>query len=341
MALLLCAATPARSAEGDGATRAAYLAQAGREGAGKRVEAEALLRKALDGRPGMRVDGPAAGAIRTWVDARSVACTPPFAPVELSCRMRGLVTAGKVTYVAGSDGRPRWAVLRVHSDVDEGNVGLTELALWRATPGGWVLQGAAAPASYDQDGFVDVGDGVAFTGWVGSPGEAMTRRGETVRITARGAGADFRVVREARADTPRPHQWRPHPASDEGGSVGHEPDAVTVWHNGSVMAFAASTGTIRYLHASRAMDGTVRVGDVVFQGYLSPGRVKGTAYTFKRGCPPAAYEVHGSGYAGAGSTLTVVGDPPIRAPGSCEVVGYRHGGPSSVLRFEPMDEGDL
>ncbi len=111
-------------------------------------------------------------------------------------------------------------------------------------------------------------------------------------------------------------------------------------HNGSVVLVSPRTGTISYLHASRGMMDIVDIGTVLFRGRITRDGIAGTAYTFKRGCPPAPYSVTGHGYTGSGSPFVIIGHPPIRATGSCAVVGYGDNS-NSVLHFEPNQEGDI
>jgi hypothetical protein len=69
-------------------------------------------------------------------------------------------------------------------------------------------------------------------------------------------------------------------------------------HNGSIMSLVEGDGgsrTIYYQAPRSAMaELGVRPGTLLFQGYETNGHWLGTAYVFKRGCPPIPYHVEGS-----------------------------------------------
>jgi uncharacterized protein len=74
-------------------------------------------------------------------------------------------------------------------------------------------------------------------------------------------------------------------------------------------------------------------GDVLFEGSASDGgKMRGKAYTFKHGCPPAPYEVIGER---GRSGIELRGAAPVHAAGSsCKVVDYDDGAPSATLELE-------
>ena len=80
---------------------------------------------------------------------------------------------------------------------------------------------------------------------------------------------------------------------------------------------------------------SVKEGDLLFKGQADiRGRYTGTAYVFKDGCPPAPYAVEGNDVRG---NIILVGNAPIREPGSCEIVGSKLRGRNSrlIFSFEP------
>lgn len=87
----------------------------------------------------------------------------------------------------------------------------------------------------------------------------------------------------------------------------------------------------------------IRTGTTLFHGrFLSGRRLAGTAYTFKRGCQPASYNVSGRVI---GNTTTpdkykiiLKGATPVRD--GCVVVGYKNSGNSSRLVFDWAGTGD-
>jgi len=125
-------------------------------------------------------------------------------------------------------------------------------------------------------------------------------------------------------------------------------DGLSYLHNGSYMLVDERHGEIRYEEPKRAIAGTVAPGTVLFRGSFSDtesdptkgyakGVVKGTAYTFKKGCPPAPYEVEGTYDSG---TITLRGQAPKRDKNLCAVLGTTSNSPHTVLRFEEAPIGD-
>lgn len=108
-------------------------------------------------------------------------------------------------------------------------------------------------------------------------------------------------------------------------------------HGGSEVLIDHDRGLIVYSRPKPSLDGIVEPGQVLFRGSIpDDGRsVAGEAYVFRRGCPPAPYKVTGSFRGEAGSrTLVLRGSPPRRSESGCGIVGYRNGGPNSILEFD-------
>jgi hypothetical protein len=107
-------------------------------------------------------------------------------------------------------------------------------------------------------------------------------------------------------------------------------------------------GEIRYERPKPTIAGTVAPGTVLFRGTFSDidsdqtkgyakGIVKGTAYTFKKGCPPAPYEVEGTYES---NVIRLSGKAPKRDKNSCLILGTTNSSPHTVLKFEEAPFGD-
>ncbi|MGX5733044.1 hypothetical protein [Bosea thiooxidans] len=106
-------------------------------------------------------------------------------------------------------------------------------------------------------------------------------------------------------------------------------------HNGSQVTVVPESGLIAYSEPKASLRDVARAGTVVFQGesFGYGGKIAGTAYAFKRGCPPAAYAVSGR-YSPDNTTIVLRGAAPIRK--GCEVTGYSIQSPHAVLRFKSL-----
>lgn len=114
-------------------------------------------------------------------------------------------------------------------------------------------------------------------------------------------------------------------------------------HNGSDVLFFEKAGLIFFERPKAAIAGAVKPKALLFAGTFSHGRVEGIAYTFKKGCSPAPYEVKGSyrfqGFGGY-NEITLAGAAPIADPKSCAILGYTTKSPNARLRFT-FTEGDI
>ncbi len=93
----------------------------------------------------------------------------------------------------------------------------------------------------------------------------------------------------------------------------------SIWnHNGSQMLLESNGNqrTISYLKPRHGI--SARPGQILFQGRRVGNRYEGTAYTFRRGCPPAPYRV--SGQLGSETRIVLYGASPRRQ--GCQVIGY-------------------
>lgn len=110
------------------------------------------------------------------------------------------------------------------------------------------------------------------------------------------------------------------------------PSLSGTWeHNGSRMKVEQSgmgEVFIYYEEPRAGLRESISPGTKLLEGRISGGRISGTAYVFKRGCPPAAYPVEGSADE---ETLTLNGPTPVWR--GCQVVGHRPDGAHSRLQF--------
>ncbi len=108
----------------------------------------------------------------------------------------------------------------------------------------------------------------------------------------------------------------------------------SLWsHNGSTMQWH-SAGQYRRISYYNPRPGlSVSPGTVLFEGYRTGNTMSGTAYVFRRGCPPAAYEVSGRINPANQTHVVLYGAAPIRQRGSCRVVGYSSNSANARLEF--------
>jgi hypothetical protein len=111
-------------------------------------------------------------------------------------------------------------------------------------------------------------------------------------------------------------------------------EAYVYTHNGSsvLMGIAADHVSIQYSRPRPGIAGAgIAPGTTLFEGRLHGETIEGTAYTFRRGCPPAPYGVRGR--MAGGTRLILSGAAPIWGQG-CEVVGYTARSPHARLIFD-------
>lgn len=105
-------------------------------------------------------------------------------------------------------------------------------------------------------------------------------------------------------------------------------------HNGSVINWFVvndeATATYATPKPSLLASG-IEEGNVVFKGVEEGNRISGTAYTYRKGCSPAPYEV--VGYF-SGDDIVLSGPSPVRAKGSCDVIRYTLDSPNAKLVFK-------
>ena len=112
-------------------------------------------------------------------------------------------------------------------------------------------------------------------------------------------------------------------------------------HNGStIQEFSElNSDKVEYRYSSVRAGIPIQEGAVLFRGtkakrgqhrgiaYL----LKGTAFVFKRGCPPAAYEVTGEQ---TNSRVLLKGAAPVHAKDSCKVVSHDAQHKNATLVFD-------
>jgi hypothetical protein len=103
-------------------------------------------------------------------------------------------------------------------------------------------------------------------------------------------------------------------------------------HNGSLMLIVQDKEHVEIRYETPRPGLSVTKGAIVFSGTRdNHGNYRGTAYTFKRDCPPAPYDVAGKV---SDRGITLYGRAPVRAANSCQVIAGASNPNSSRLVFE-------
>jgi hypothetical protein len=104
-------------------------------------------------------------------------------------------------------------------------------------------------------------------------------------------------------------------------------------HNGSMMIVDYDTGTISYHEVKSSIRKVVSPGAIVFSGTIVKGKfAQGTAYTFRKGCPSAPYEVSGR-YDPELPGYILAGAAPHRSKSGCAIISYETDNPNARLVF--------
>lgn len=110
--------------------------------------------------------------------------------------------------------------------------------------------------------------------------------------------------------------------------------AETVWnHNGSTVVWISDGNkrVAKYLDVRSDLVGAgVSTGTVLFTGEREDKMITGTAFIFRKGCSPVAYQV--AGLAISETVIELKGIPPLRD--GCRTVGENLASRHTVLRFE-------
>jgi len=109
-------------------------------------------------------------------------------------------------------------------------------------------------------------------------------------------------------------------------------ETMVLGHNGSTVRMTR-TGNVVEIRYSDVRPGlAAEVGTLLFRGTAtSSGHIEGTAYTFKRGCPPAGYPVSGQQ---TNKQIVLLGRAPVHGGNSCDVVAYDPAAASASLVFD-------
>ena len=112
----------------------------------------------------------------------------------------------------------------------------------------------------------------------------------------------------------------------------NEPSVTMLGHNGSTIEMSTDANNNVVMRYSSVRAGLpVREGTVLFKGTVDAnGWVNGTAYVFKRGCPPASYDVSGEK---TNSRILLRGEAPIFETNSCDIASYDPSSRNSRLEF--------
>ena len=118
-----------------------------------------------------------------------------------------------------------------------------------------------------------------------------------------------------------------------------DPDADVFDHNGSKIVAQYRYGNLRYLDVKPSLRGLVERGMAAFSGEIERrGKVNGTAYVFKKGCPFEPYEVKGA-YDPSIPGYVMTGAYPVREKGGgCKIVGHSTKGANARLVFVDIAE---
>lgn len=114
---------------------------------------------------------------------------------------------------------------------------------------------------------------------------------------------------------------------------GHDATTTLLRHNGSEIEMRTTrSGDVTMRYATVRAGLAAHEGSVLFSGTVSRrGKMRGTAYVFKRGCPAAGYDVLGER---EDRRIVLRGASPVHASHSCKVVDYDDAARSATLEFE-------
>lgn len=117
------------------------------------------------------------------------------------------------------------------------------------------------------------------------------------------------------------------------GATAEAGDHYIFEHNRSVVSWLIAGGEViaRYDRPRAGMEKVgVSQGTILFEGREQGDGFAGTAYTFRNGCTPAAYDVVGEW---KGDWITLRGPAPTWSNSGCNILGYTLDSPHAVLRF--------
>jgi hypothetical protein len=109
-------------------------------------------------------------------------------------------------------------------------------------------------------------------------------------------------------------------------------ETTVLGHNGSTILMKRKGNRLTMTYSGVRPGLSVPDGSTLFKGTITDeNEINGVAYTFKRGCSPAAYDVNGMQ---TDRTIELRGPAPVRDPSGCETVDFDASLPSARLHFD-------
>lgn len=131
---------------------------------------------------------------------------------------------------------------------------------------------------------------------------------------------------------PRPRQPRARPVVASAAQDDEIEEKTALGHNGSTIMMTRKGHQLTMTYSGVRPGLSVQVGSTLFSGTITDrNEIQGSAYTFKRGCPPAPYAVSG---VQTNNEIVLRGGAPVRDSSGCAVVDYDDSAPSATLRFD-------
>lgn len=125
---------------------------------------------------------------------------------------------------------------------------------------------------------------------------------------------------------------RPQPAVVPAAPSNEIEEKTALGHNGSGVTMTRKGNRVTMIYSSVRPGLSVQDGAMLFSGTFSgSNRIQGTAYTFRRGCPPAPYPVSGIQ---TNSKIVLRGAAPVRESSGCNVIDYDDSAASATLQFD-------
>ncbi|WP_157195798.1 hypothetical protein [Bradyrhizobium sp. YR681] len=121
--------------------------------------------------------------------------------------------------------------------------------------------------------------------------------------------------------------------------VAADHDRSYLLHNGSEIIATFNRGEMRMYYEKpkpSLRQAGIDQGTLLFQGTANDGHIKGTAFVFRKGCPPAPYEVEGRAQGDVGFELS---GPGPKFGAGCAVLGLSWTSPHSRLTFVSDNRG--
>jgi hypothetical protein len=136
---------------------------------------------------------------------------------------------------------------------------------------------------------------------------------------------------DAQPVAPSRPQPRPQPAVAPAARGDEIEEKTPLGHNGSGVLMTRRGPQVTMTYSSVRDGLSVQEGELLFSGTITGNRLHGTAYTFRRGCPPAPYAVSGIQ---TSARIVLRGPAPVRESAGCNVIGYDDSAASATLQFD-------